>query len=71
MYFGGGNKKKFLYEMDAKKKVTRLPDAPEVFSGTRGNLFHDPGTGDILLLSSAAKLYAFDVLGTKGKGGAK
>jgi hypothetical protein len=57
---GGALPSKVLYQMDAAKKVERLPDAPVGVRVTKATMSADPVTGDILV-TSGGEIYSLDL----------
>jgi hypothetical protein len=60
---GGGNDSRILYEIDARGKITRLPDAPVVVRVSSTVVTVDPVTGDLLVLNTdrEKKLFSLDM----------
>ena len=71
--FGGGNKSKDLYKLDAEGKITPLKAAPFEVGINTTVVTSDPGSGDLLVLHKDDQFYSLDAaadgwkeLGVKG-----
>lgn len=60
---GGGNDSRDLYEIDARGKITRLPDAPCVVRVSSTVVSVDPVSGDVLVLNKEGgkKFFGLDM----------
>lgn len=60
LFFGGGNGSRKLHAMDKDRRVTALPDAPDIVHVGMTTLTTDPVSGDLLFLSTLMQLHSYD-----------